>query len=561
VRLLLKIAVTATVFVLIFRQVEPHLILDRLQSLHWGPLSAAAILLGCQFLITAWRWKRLADHASSRRVRYGDLIRFLGMSNLYGQLLPSTVGGDLVRTGMLARRVGLGPATLSVLVDRVTGLAILLFLMVAVLPLLAWRIEQPALVAGLAAIGIAGCAAFLAFVFLPNRLTRWLPRSGAQARTFATQLREALVGRTLAPAVLAFGVLIHLGSITLVFLLGRAVDVPLGFLDCVMLVPPALLLAALPVSVAGWGVREGALAGGFALIGVPPAGVVTVSILYGLTAPAIGIVYGVVSPFLGGEMNISDTGAGQSKQNAVDREEVMRHYDRVAAQWDTAQVQDLNAAYLESRWRSLEPMLHDYAGSARAVELGVGTGAYMDRIAPLFGEILAVDFSRGMLDVLERKLRSLGRTNVKPVQHDVYHLDAIPDGTIDVALAIGLMENIDEPGRLFAEVARILRPAGAFIATTSNGRCPWYRLRGLLQGAQHCRTEHFLTETEVRRLSTVAGLTCDHVRYWGTVPGGLRSPLLVKWLASLEAPLSRTPLDHYLGGLAFRAVNGSGICR
>jgi ubiquinone/menaquinone biosynthesis C-methylase UbiE/uncharacterized membrane protein YbhN (UPF0104 family) len=554
VRVLLKIAVTAAAFVLIFRQVEPHLVLDRLQSLHWGPLSAAAILLGCQFLITAWRWKRLADHACSRRVRYGNLIRFLGMSNLYGQLLPSTVGGDLVRAGMLARQVGLGPATLSVLVDRVTGLAILLFMIIALLPLLAWRTDWPAEVALLAAIAIAGCAAFLAFVFLPDRLTGWLPLSRAQARTFATQLRAALFGRALAPAVLAFGLLIHLGSITLVFLLGRAVDVPLGFLDCVMLVPPALLLAALPVSVAGWGVREGALAGSFALIGVPAAGVVTVSILYGLTAPAIGIVYGVVSPLLGGEMNTSDTGAGQSKQNPVDGGEVMRHYDRVAVQWDTAQVQDLNAAYLESRWRSLEPMLHDYVSSARAVELGVGTGAYIDRIAPLFGEILAVDFSRGMLDVLERKLQSLGITNVKAVQHDVYHLDTIPDGTIDVALAIGLMENIDEPGRLFSEVTRILRSAGAFIATTSNGRCPWYRLRGLLQGSQHCRTEHFLTEAEVRRLSADAGLTFEYVRFWGTVPGGLRSPRLVKWLALLEVPLSRTPADRYLGGLTFRLL-------
>ena len=166
-----------------------------------------------------------------------------------------------------------------------------------------------------------------------------------------------------------------------------------------------------------------------------------------------------------------------------------------------------------------------------------------------------------MLEVLERKLQSLGITNVKPLQHDVYHLDKIPDGTIDVALAVGLMENIDEPGRLFSEVARILRPAGAFIATTSNGRCPWYRLRGIQQGPQHCRTEHFLTEAEVRRLSADAGLTLDYVRYWGTVPGGLRSPLLVNWLAALEAPLSRTPLDRYLGGLAFLAVNGSGSRR
>jgi hypothetical protein len=60
-------------------------------------------------------------------------------------------------------------------------------------------------------------------------------------------------------------------------------------------VPPALLLSALPLSLSGWGVRESALAGAFGLIGAPTAEVVAVSILYGLTSSAIGVVYALAS--------------------------------------------------------------------------------------------------------------------------------------------------------------------------------------------------------------------------------------------------------------------------
>jgi uncharacterized membrane protein YbhN (UPF0104 family) len=84
----------------------------------------------------------------------------------------------------------------------------------------------------------------------------------------------------------ATGLLVQLFSVALFFVLGRAVGVQLAFLDCLLLVPPALLLSALPVSLAGWGVREGTLAGMFALVGAAPADIVAVSIAYGLTGPS-----------------------------------------------------------------------------------------------------------------------------------------------------------------------------------------------------------------------------------------------------------------------------------
>ncbi len=65
------------------------------------------------------------------------------------------------------------------------------------------------------------------------------------------------------------------------------------FFVYLVLVPPALLLTVLPVSLAGWGVREGALVGLFVLIGAPRATVLTCSLLYGfnnLVASLPGLV-------------------------------------------------------------------------------------------------------------------------------------------------------------------------------------------------------------------------------------------------------------------------------
>jgi uncharacterized membrane protein YbhN (UPF0104 family) len=229
-------------------------------------------------------------------VSTADLCRFLGASHLYGEVLPSSVGGDVVRTAMLARPVGLRLATLSVILDRITGLAMLLVVMLALLPLLAWRIENISAVVGLAAVAIGGIAALSALLLLSGKsVPSWLPKAASLLPEFTAHMREALFSRALRLQVVGSGLLVQIFSVVLFFVLGRSVGVPLAFLDCLLLVPPALLLSALPVSLSGWGVREGTLAGMFALVGMAPADIVVVSILYGLTGPAIGVVYAVLS--------------------------------------------------------------------------------------------------------------------------------------------------------------------------------------------------------------------------------------------------------------------------
>jgi glycosyltransferase 2 family protein len=293
---IVRCGITAGLLALLVWQLGPHSIFERLHTLTLGPLVLVALILAVQLLLSAWRWKALVDYFGPVEVSTADVCWFLGASHFYGEVLPSTIGGDVVRTAMLSRLTGLGPATLSVILDRITGLAMLLVIMIALLPLLWWRIEQESVVVGLALFSIGGAATLGALLLLRRQaIPSWLPGAAALIPELAAALRQALFNPILRPQVVGYGLLVQLLSVALFFVLARALGVLLSFFDCLLLVPPALLLSALPVSLSGWGVREGALAGGFALVGAPPADIVAVSILYGLTSPAIGVVYAGLS--------------------------------------------------------------------------------------------------------------------------------------------------------------------------------------------------------------------------------------------------------------------------
>ncbi len=93
-------------------------------------------------------------------------------------------------------------------------------------------------------------------------------------------------------------------------------------------------------------------------------------------------------------------------------------------------------------------------------DLGCGTGAVADILAPFVGRVLAVDHSREMLAVARRRLD--GRTNVELREGD---LEALPidDGALDVALLVLTLHHLPDPAAVFAEAARVLKRTGRLI--------------------------------------------------------------------------------------------------
>ena len=78
------------------------------------------------------------------------------------------------------------------------------------------------------------------------------------------------------------------------YVLAAGLEIEISFLDCFFLVPPVILAMTLPISIAGWGVREGAMIVALGLIGVSQESALVLSILFGLGITLAALPGGVI---------------------------------------------------------------------------------------------------------------------------------------------------------------------------------------------------------------------------------------------------------------------------
>lgn len=243
-------------------------------------------------VVSALRWGALARWLGCE-LNQQQAVRWYFQGMGLNALLPgAVVGGDVYRA-MVLRRDGqpTGPAAWSVLLDRLSGVWMLCALgalgAACSAPELAAALHWPApVVRGLALLGLL---AGLAFPWALPGLLRLLPQ-----RDWAQPLRAAVAhpdfGRQLLwQALASTGVQVF--SATALACGGRALGLDLPPSAWAFAMAPVFLMAALPVSVGGWGTREAAAVIALAPFGAPAAAAVGAAMLYG--------AYGIAQALLG----------------------------------------------------------------------------------------------------------------------------------------------------------------------------------------------------------------------------------------------------------------------
>lgn len=296
-----KAAVTAGLIWLILRGVDLGAALERMAGLSAPAAIAAVGLLMLHCFVAGWRWRmimRLFGPALPLR----DSIRLFFEGYFFNNALPSTIGGDGVRI-YRANRMGLPLAASvnGVLLDRVTGLTGLVILVAAGQPLLYAHVEDISTRLAFAAIllaGITGVAAMILARRIPERL---LP---ARLREPVHKLSEATHAAYLHPAVslpvLGLSVMVHGLIVASVYVIAIGLGLNVGLFESLVLVPAVILLSTVPVSIGGWGLREGLMVVALGLAGVPAEAALSVSILFGLAQIAAGLPGGALWLSAGG---------------------------------------------------------------------------------------------------------------------------------------------------------------------------------------------------------------------------------------------------------------------
>jgi uncharacterized protein (TIRG00374 family) len=257
----------------------------------------AAITIGfVQLALLAPRWQRIAN-ACGAELPLGRAFQLGLIAAFFNQVLPSTVGGDAMRIWLFARDgQGWTRATYSVLLDRFIGVLALAILVVACLPWSMTLIQNPIGRMALLVIGIGSIGAVLAFIALGylkwNLLQRFAPLR--HLHRMSVIARQLLFRPTAAGTVVGLSLVIHMLTAGSAWCVAQAVDASFGFFQALVLLPPVLLISTLPISVAGWGVREKSLVLAFAYAGLSESNGFLVSVLLGATMIVVGLVGGIV---------------------------------------------------------------------------------------------------------------------------------------------------------------------------------------------------------------------------------------------------------------------------
>ncbi len=281
-----KVCISAALIGLLVLKVDIKALIELLRHVSPWPFAAAILVFALQCGFAGLRCRTIVGPTWPASV--ADHLRFFWIGQFFNQLLPSTVGGDAIRAWLLAGRgPPLSAAIKLTLVDRLAGVIglMLVMVMVANLPL------APSLAGGettralgaVALVCLLGLAAVLAVVWLVPGLAAFKRyRLAKPAIALAEELVRLIRHPRAGVPVLILALAVHACSIGAFWLSAQAIGEPLRLLDAALVVPPMLLIAMVPVSVAGWGVREGVALFGLGILGVPAEIALSIAILFGL---------------------------------------------------------------------------------------------------------------------------------------------------------------------------------------------------------------------------------------------------------------------------------------
>ena len=297
----LKVGVSIGILALIAARTDISRIGTLLASVEISTIVAAFLLALAQTVLVAYRWV-LVMRAVGVSVGLWPALQAMLVSLLLNQCLPSFVGADAYRMYWLYRESNrLGPAVRSVLIDRILGMIALIVMFAAGIALLFQRLGDPAVKSGLLMLllcSLGGAIAFFTGDLLPSgwqrlRALRELAKVSAPARALMLTARSGII-------IGVMGILVHVFTAVVMFMFARNLGLPLTLLDCLLFMPPIMLLASVPISIAGWGVREGVMVGALSMIGIGTEPALALSVLLGFTMLANGLI-GVLPLMFGGQ--------------------------------------------------------------------------------------------------------------------------------------------------------------------------------------------------------------------------------------------------------------------
>jgi glycosyltransferase 2 family protein len=263
-------------------------------TLGWIGLAIAVTFV--QISIGALRWQEVSKVCNAP-LTAKQAMRFNLIGSFFNQTLPSSIGGDALRLWLLARRgAGWRAATYSIFVDRAVGIVALAIVVVASLPWSFQLIDNSHGRAALLLVDFATLGGGVGFLILGRLPWPWLRRWWGTHHIHACSViaNRLIFSREHGPKLAALSLTVHVLTAVIAWCVVRSIAAPVSFGQIFQLIPPVMLITTLPISIAGWGVREATMGLAFGYAGLVTNDGINVSLLFGALSFVVGAFGGLV---------------------------------------------------------------------------------------------------------------------------------------------------------------------------------------------------------------------------------------------------------------------------
>lgn len=244
-------------------------------------LAAALGALTLQTVFSALRWQLTAAQLGIHLPTRAALAEYY-LGQVVNQALPGGVLGDAKRAFRSRGQAGLLVAGQAVLFERLAGqmgliacMAVTFLLTLALPGGLTWPAWLIAPVGLLVAVGLALPLALWAAGQLPGR-------GGKALRAFRQAMARALFARPVIARQIGLSLATVLCNLAAFAFCAQSVSHGLSPVAVAAFVPLILLTMLVPLTISGWGLREGAAVALFPLAGVSASGGLAASVVFGL---------------------------------------------------------------------------------------------------------------------------------------------------------------------------------------------------------------------------------------------------------------------------------------
>ena len=262
-----KIIFAVAVITWLFHKIDAHRVWLVVRDAHRLPIFFGLLLWLVTIVIAGWRWNQLLGILSIH-VPVKSLTCVVPIAQFFSVFLPGSTGDDLTRMLYISRLAPgrVGEACATVLLDRFIGLTSVLLLALFCVPW-QWSLMSASSQTRWIALGMLSAGAFTclggAIFFLAGHPThRWFEkrlrlRPAHSLRDEAARIWGLLCNNKMLVAIVISAALItQLVHCVIFYLAGVSVGIESPLLPWLTFVPIVLAANALPITIAGIGIRE-----------------------------------------------------------------------------------------------------------------------------------------------------------------------------------------------------------------------------------------------------------------------------------------------------------------